>query len=109
LTVPELRIVTTASGGDVRRHEKGGVVAAAMLIGAASMLVLGMEPILLGGLAEAGRLNGVGQAAMSNSFGLALGSTAGPFVMNAGHMRAKRGPTLRSIVISQRKDHESLL
>lgn len=74
-----------------RHHQAVSVVSATMLIGTASMLVMGVEPILLGGLANAGRISeaGVGQAAMIEVFALAAGSTAGPFLMNLGHMRAK--------------------
>lgn len=72
------------------RHQSRLVVATTILVGSAAMLVLGVEPILLGGLAEAGRLSeaGVGQVAMVEIFGLAIGATAGPFVMNS-RMRVK--------------------
>jgi len=73
-----------------RRHQSLGVVSATMLIGTASMLVMGVQPILLGGLVDAARISeaGVGQAAMIEIFALAVGATAGPFLMNRGDMRA---------------------
>lgn len=76
---------------DAGPHERAGVLTASLLIGAASMLILGIAPILFGGLAEAGRLSlaGVGQAATLETLGLAVGATFGPSVMNAGRMRAK--------------------
>lgn len=72
-------------------HQSPAVVAATMLIGTAAMLVMGVEPILLGGLLASGRLTeaGVGQAAMLEIIGLAAGATFGPFLMNRGHMRMK--------------------
>jgi predicted MFS family arabinose efflux permease len=62
-----------------------------MVVGSAAILVLGIAPILLGSLAQAGRLSqaGVGQAAMVETFGLALGATFGPFWMAKGAMRTK--------------------
>lgn len=76
---------------DLAPHEAPSVVASALWIGTAAMLVLGIGPILLGGLAEAGRLSqaGVGQAATLEVLGLALGAVVGPSVMTAGQMRAK--------------------
>lgn len=73
-----------------RSHQSTAVVTATFVLGSAAMLVLGVEPILLGGLAEAGRLSpaGVGQVAMVEILGLAIGATVGPFRMN-GRMRAK--------------------
>ncbi|PKA43633.1 hypothetical protein CWR43_11865 [Rhizobium sullae] len=63
----------------------------AMVIGTASLLSLGVLPILLGGLDEVGRLSkaGIGQAAMFELFGLALGSAAGGYWMGRGAMRLK--------------------
>lgn len=71
------------------------VLAAAMLIGTVAMLVMGVEPILLGRLAAAGRLSdaGIGRAATAEIFCLATGATVGPFFMNAGWMRFKVGVT----------------
>jgi hypothetical protein len=63
----------------------------AMVIGTASLLSLGVLPILLGGLDEAGRLSkaGIGQAAMLELFALAFGSAAGGHWMARGSMRLK--------------------
>lgn len=64
---------------------------AAMVVGSAAMLALGIEPILLGSLVDAGRLSeaGVGQAAMADTFGLAIGAAVGPFWIARGAMRLK--------------------
>ncbi|TAJ71838.1 MAG: hypothetical protein EPO51_12005 [Phenylobacterium sp.] len=62
-----------------------------MVVGTAALLVLGVQPILLGGLIETGRLTeaGLGRVAMVEVFALAIGSVIGPFAMNAGGMRLK--------------------
>jgi DHA1 family inner membrane transport protein len=58
-------------------------VLAAMFIGTAAMMMLGLAPILLGGLAGAGRLSEaqVGQAATMEILSLALGAWLGPKVL----------------------------
>jgi len=70
---------------------KSVAIGGALVVGSASLLSLGVLPILLGGLAEAGRLSaaGVGQAAMLETFGLALGAAVGAHRMGRGAMRAK--------------------
>lgn len=80
-----------ASLGAVPAHETLTVVSATMVVGTASLLVLGVQPILLGGLIEAGRLTeaGLGRVAMAEVFALAIGSAIGPYAMNAGGMRLK--------------------
>lgn len=84
-----------------RQHQSTIVVAATIVIGCASMLVFGIEPILLGGLAEVGKLTGagVGQVAMIETLGVALGSTAGPFVMGAGRIRIKVAAACVSLIL----------
>lgn len=82
--------VNPAPPSSPRAHERASVVTAAIVIGTASLLVMGLQPILLGGLAEAGRLSeaGVGYAATVELFGFAVGASLGPFVLNS-RMRVK--------------------
>ncbi|HEY1709851.1 MAG TPA: fatty acid desaturase [Rhizomicrobium sp.] len=70
---------------------KMSAIAGALCIGAASLLSLGILPILLGGLVQAGRLTqvGVGQAAMLETFLLACGAAFGAFWMGQGAIRMK--------------------
>lgn len=84
--------VGSDESGD-RQHESLRAVSATMLVGVASMLILGIQPIVLGGLTAQGRLTeaGLGQAAMVEVFALAVGSAVGPFVMNSGRMRLQTG------------------
>jgi hypothetical protein len=83
--------MTQASAPNVASwpHETALCITSTMVIGTAAMLVLGLQPILLGGLAEAGRLTEaeVGRAAMIEIFGLAIG----PFFINSGYLRIKAG------------------
>lgn len=74
-------------------HETAVCITSTMVIGTAAMLVLGLQPILLGGLAEAGRLTEaeVGRTAMVEIFGLAIGASIGPLFINSGHLRLKAG------------------
>ncbi|NKL81203.1 hypothetical protein GFL18_33740 [Rhizobium leguminosarum bv. viciae] len=75
-------------------------ICGAMVIGTASLLSLGVLPILLGGLDDAGLLTkaGVGQAAMLELFGLALGSTGGGYWMARGAMRLKTAAVALGLV-----------
>ena len=65
------------------------IIASGMFVGTAASLILGLQPILLGGLTEAGRLSeaGLGVAATVEILGLALGATVGPRLMNGGSLR----------------------
>jgi len=65
------------------------VVVAAMLLVTTGLMMTGIQPILLGVLVQTGRLNeaGLGQVAMVEVLGLALGSSIGPGLMNSGNMR----------------------
>lgn len=75
---------------DARPPEGAAVVSFSIAVGAAALLVLGVQPILLGGLAEAGRLStvGVGHAATAELFAFAVGASLGAFTLN-GHLRFK--------------------
>lgn len=66
-------------------------IVGALVVGSTSLLSLGLLPILLGGLEETGRLSkaGIGQAAMLELFGLALGAAVGGYWMGRGAMRIK--------------------
>lgn len=67
-----------------------GSIASAILIGTSALMVLGMQPIILGGLAKAGRLSHaqLGQVAMIEVLALAVGAIVGPRILNRGAMRA---------------------
>lgn len=70
---------------------KRSTIAGALVVGSAALLSLSILPILLGGLIEAGRLSqaGLGQAAMLETFGLALGAAFGAHWTGRGAMRVK--------------------
>ncbi len=72
----------------------------AMVIATASLLSLGVLPILLGGLDEVGRLGkaGIGQAATLELFGLALASAVGGYWMGWGGMRLKTAAAALGLV-----------
>ncbi|WP_087002229.1 hypothetical protein [Rhizobium sullae] len=72
----------------------------AIIIGTASLLSLGVLPILLGGLNDAGLLSkaGIGQAATLELFGLTLGATVGGYWMARGAMRLKTAATALGLV-----------
>jgi len=72
---------------------KSSAIVGALCIGAASLLSLGILPILFGALVSAGRLTqvGVGQAAMLETFFLAFGAAFGAFWMAQGAIRIKAG------------------
>jgi hypothetical protein len=66
-----------------------------IIIGTVSLLSLGVLPILLGGLNDAGLLSkaGIGQAATLELLGMTFGATAGGYWMARGAMRLKTGAT----------------
>jgi fatty acid desaturase len=74
-------------------HVKSSAIAGALCIGAASLLSLGILPILFGALVSEGRLTqvGVGQAAMLETIFLAFGAAFGAFWMAQGAIRIKTG------------------
>ncbi|WP_194273776.1 MULTISPECIES: hypothetical protein [Rhizobium] len=75
-------------------------ICGAIIIGTASLLSLGVLPILLGGLNDAGLLSkaGIGQAATLELFGLTLGATVGGYWMARGVMRLKTAATALGLV-----------
>lgn len=70
-------------------YQRPRAVAASIVVGSAALMVLGIQPILLGGLIHAGRITeaGLGAVAMAEVLGLAVGSCIGPALMNRGAMR----------------------
>ncbi len=80
-----------SSDAPVRDHQSGRVIIAAMVVGVAAMMVLGLQPILLGALTSSGRLSeaGLGQAAMVEIFAFAAGSAIGPYVLSSAGMRMR--------------------
>jgi MFS transporter, DHA1 family, inner membrane transport protein len=101
------RKLATAIGGrgtplqaSAGSFQSGASVAGAMLVGTAALMILGVQPILLGALAEAGRLSvsGLGRLAMAEVMALALGSAIGTRVMPHGRIRAKT--TLACLVLA---------
>lgn len=74
-------------------------IGVALVIASLSLLSLGVLPILLGGLEQAGRITnaGIGQAAMLELFGLALGAAAGGYWMDSGSMRLKTAAVALSL------------
>ena len=71
-----------------------------IIIGTVSLLSLGVLPILLGGLNDAGLLSkaGIGQAATLELFGLTFGATVGGYWMARGAMRLKTAATALGLV-----------
>ena len=76
-------------------------IVGALVVSSIALLSLGVLPVLLGGLEEAGRLSkaGIGQAAMLELFGVALGAAVGGFWMGQGVMRLKAVTVALSLVI----------
>ncbi len=70
-------------------------IVGSIVIGTMSLLSLGVLPILLGGLNDAGLLSkaGIGQAATLELLGLTLGATVGGYWMARGAMRLKAAAT----------------
>ncbi|MEG5552122.1 hypothetical protein UXO11_21310 [Enterobacter wuhouensis] len=70
---------------------KARAIWGALIYGSAALLIVGVQPILLGSLASAGVLNEsqVGIAAMLELFTLAVGGIAGPVILNTGALRKR--------------------
>lgn len=83
-----------------RANETPRIIGASIVLGSAALMVLGVQPILLGGLIAAGRISeaGLGQVALAEVAALALGSCLGPILMNNGAMRASAA--LASLVLA---------
>jgi len=66
-------------------------IAAAMLIGTSAFMMTGIQPVVLGSLISAGRLDGasLGVVATAEVLTLSLGSMAGPIIFQGGGMRSK--------------------
>ncbi|WP_337180389.1 hypothetical protein [Sphingopyxis granuli] len=80
-------------GGEhvVPQHERFVAIGAAMIVGTAALMVLGLQPILLGALVDEGRLGtgGLGGAATAEILAIAIGTWVGASLLNRGRLRAK--------------------
>lgn len=67
------------------------VIASSMLIGTASLMILGIQPVLLGALAQEGRVSeaALGRLATVEVLALAVGSAIGAQVLREGRIAAK--------------------
>lgn len=67
------------------------VITAGMVVGTIALMILGVQPVLLGGLAEAHRVSdrGLGPLATAEVLMIALGSAVGPAFVRGGRMRLK--------------------
>ncbi|MDR3508297.1 MAG: hypothetical protein P4L64_10410 [Caulobacteraceae bacterium] len=83
----EIGEITTKPGAD----QPVGVVAAAILVGTVALMILGVQPVLLGALTQAHRLSEsqLGPLATAEVLALALGSAIGPALLRGGSMRLK--------------------
>ncbi|MHC8285626.1 hypothetical protein ACYZUD_02080 [Pseudomonas sp. XS1P51] len=79
------------SSGAIAARERDNLsaIVAALFVGCASLIGLGVIPILLGELAQMGRLSvaGIGNAASAEITTLAFGACVGPFLINRGYVR----------------------
>ncbi len=83
----EIGEATTLPGAD----QPTQVIAAAMVVGTVALMILGVQPVLLGALTQAGRLSEaqLGPLATVEVLALALGSAIGPRLLRSGAMRVK--------------------
>ncbi|MEI9989000.1 MAG: hypothetical protein WDM86_03085 [Rhizomicrobium sp.] len=67
------------------------VIASSMVIGTASLMILGVQPVLLGALAQEGRVDeaSLGRLATVEVLALAIGSAVGAQVLSRGRIAAK--------------------
>ncbi len=73
------------------RTDSPVAIASSMWVGSAGLMILGIQPVLLGALAQEGRLSegSLGRLATVEVLALAAGSVVGPRILGAGRMRAK--------------------
>lgn len=83
----EIGEATTPAGAD----QPLAVIAASILVGTVALMILGVQPVVLGGLAQAGRVSDaqVGPLATAEVLALAFGSAVGPAFMRSGSIRLK--------------------
>ncbi len=69
------------------------VISACMVVGTVALMILGVQPVLLGALTQAHRVTDaqLGPLATIEVLALALGSAIGPSVLRTGAMRLKTG------------------
>lgn len=81
----------TATPHDEVADQPLSSLAGAMLVGAAALLVLGIQPVLLGALVDEGRMPiaALGRVATAEVIALAAGSALGPHIMMGPRIRLK--------------------
>jgi MFS family permease len=67
------------------------VIGSSMLVGTAALMILGIQPVLLGALTEEGRISEtmLGQLATVEVLALAIGSAVGAYLLQKGRIAAK--------------------
>lgn len=80
-----------AGEAEARPDQPLSTIAAGLTVGTVALMILGVQPVLLGGLAEAGRITdrGLGPLATVEVLMIALGSAVGPAFARGGGLRAK--------------------
>lgn len=73
----------------IRERDNFSAIVAALFVGCASLIGIGVIPILLGEMAQMGLLSdaGIGSAASAEMVTLAFGACVGPFLINRGYVR----------------------
>lgn len=98
--VGDLHVITGAEGvtaeyleppGGVGVEQPLAAIVAAMILGTVAFMILGIQPVLLGALVEAGRLtnHALGKVATLETLALAIGAAVGPPLLRRGGIRAK--------------------
>jgi hypothetical protein len=87
--------------GEVGVDQPLGAIVAAMVLGTVAFMILGIQPILLGALVEAGRLTekALGKVATLETLALALAAAVGPPFLRRGGIRAKIVVTSLALVV----------
>ncbi|MDR3513911.1 MAG: hypothetical protein P4L73_19915 [Caulobacteraceae bacterium] len=77
--------------GEIGVDQPPMAIVAAMVLGTVAFMILGIQPILLGALVEAGRLtnHALGKVATLETLALAIGAAVGPPFLRRGGIRAK--------------------
>jgi MFS transporter, DHA1 family, inner membrane transport protein len=77
--------------GEAGVDQPPAAIGAAMVLGTVAYMILGIQPILLGALVEAGRLtnHALGKVATLETLALAIGAAVGPPFLRRGGIQAK--------------------
>jgi hypothetical protein len=77
--------------GEIGIDQPFPALAAAMVLGTVAFMILGIQPVLLGALVEAGRLtnHALGKVATLETLALAIGTAIGPPYLRRGAIRTK--------------------